>query len=189
METPLEIAFHDVEPSSEIESEIREHVARLERRFERLTGCRVSVELQHRQHRTGNLYEVHVELRVPGGELAVTREPHRADKKYARPDLHQALRDAFRAAERRLVAHKRKLNREVKPHPEAFVGQVVELHPEADHGFILTHEGTQLYFHRNSLLQGEFDRLQQGDKVRFIQTDGDTGPTAGKVWAPVGEPA
>jgi cold shock CspA family protein len=76
----------------------------------------------------------------------------------------------------------------VKVHAEAFAGQVSQLDPNEDHGFILTHKGGQLYFHRNSLIHRDFDRLQVGDKVHFVETDGDTGPTASKVWRVEGEP-
>ena len=187
METPLEIAFHNMPSSPEIEAEIREQVGRLERRFGRLVACRVSVELLHRQHQTGNVYDVHITMRVPKGELAVSREPHRAKEKYADPDIHVSLRDAFKAAERQLTEYKRKLKGEVKVHEDAFAGQVAQLYPAEDHGFILTHEGTQLYFHRNSLISGDFKRLQVGDRVHFVETVGDTGPIASKVW-PAGEP-
>jgi cold shock CspA family protein/ribosome-associated translation inhibitor RaiA len=187
METPLEIAFHNMPSSPDIEAEIRRQVGKLERRFGRLTACRVSVELLHRQHQTGNLYEVHITMRVPKGELAVSREPHRAKEKYADPDIHVSLREAFKAAARRLTEYKRKLKGEGKPHEEAFAGQIVQISPTEDHGFILTHEGTQLYFHRNSLIKGDFDRLQRGERVHFVESDGDTGPIASKVW-PAGEP-
>jgi cold shock CspA family protein/ribosome-associated translation inhibitor RaiA len=188
MDTPLEIAFHNTPSSPQVEAEIREHVAKLERRFGRLVGCRVAVELLHRQHQTGNVYDVHITMRVPRGELVVSREPHRAKEKYAEPDIHVSLRDAFKAAERQLTEYKRKLQGEVKPHEDSFAGQVSQLYPAEDHGFILTHEGTQLYFHRNNLItKGDFDRLRVGDRVHFIETVGDTGPIASKVW-PAGEP-
>ena len=44
MDSPLEIAFHNLQPSPSVEAELRQHVDKLERRFGRLTGCRVSVE-------------------------------------------------------------------------------------------------------------------------------------------------
>jgi cold shock CspA family protein/ribosome-associated translation inhibitor RaiA len=188
METPLEIVFHNTPTSPEVEAEIREHVDKLERRFGRLVGCRVAVELLHRQHQTGNVYDVHITMRVPRGELAVSREPHRPKQKYAQPDIHISLRDAFKAAERQLTEYKRKLKGEVKPHEESFAGQISQLYPAEDHGFILTHEGTQLYFHRNSLIsKGDFDQLRVGERVHFVETVGDTGPIASKVW-PAGEP-
>ncbi len=50
-----------------------------------------------------------------------------------------------------------------------------------DFGFLLTNEGTLLYFHRNSVLNGDFDRLRRGDPVYYVESMGDTGPTAAKV--------
>lgn len=187
MEKPLEIAFHGIPSSPYVEDMIRDHVEKLERRFGRLIGCRVAVELLHRQHRTGNIYDIHVEMKVPGAELVVSREPHRPRDRFAQPDLRVCLHEAFKAAERRLLDYKRRLNGDVKLHEEAFAGQVSQLYPADDHGFILTHEGTQLYFHRNSLTDGDFAELRVGDRVHFIEIDGDTGPMAYKVW-PAGEP-
>ena len=190
MDIPVEIVFHNMPSKPAVETEIRNRIAKLDRLYEHLTGCRVSVEQLHRRHHTGNLYDVHIDLRVPGDELVVTREPHRAREKFADPDsdLGIALRNAFKAAERRLLDYKRRQCGEVKVHAEAFAGQVSQLNPEEDHGFILTHEGSQLYFHRNSLIHHDFDRLKTGDKVQFVETDGDTGPTASKVWRVEGEP-
>ena len=58
---------------------------------------------------------------------------------------------------------------------------VVELTPDADHGFLLTKEGGLLYFHRNAVLIGDFDRLDRGDEVYYVEDLGDTGPIATKV--------
>lgn len=58
--------------------------------------------------------------------------------------------------------------------------------PERDHGFILTNTGSQLYFHRNSLMEGAFDDLAPGQAVHYVEAAGDTGPTAAKVWPVAG---
>ena len=55
------------------------------------------------------------------------------------------------------------------------------------HAFLLTPTGGQLYFHRNSMVNRDFDRLEVGAKVHFIETVGDTGPIASKVWRAEGE--
>ena len=182
MDRPLEIAFHGMEPSQQAEDAIRNHVDKLERRFGRLIGCRVAIELLHRQHKTGNLYDVHIEMQVPGGELVVSRAPHRPLDRYAQPGLYTCLRDAFDIAERRLTEYKRRISGNVKPHEETFAAEVTQLYPKEDHGFIRTHEGTQLYFHRNSLVEGDFTKLRVGDRVQFVEVDGDTGPIAYKIW-------
>jgi cold shock CspA family protein len=46
---------------------------------------------------------------------------------------------------------------------------------------LLTKEGGLLYFHRNSLLSGDFDGLERGDEVSYVEQTGDTGPIASKV--------
>ena len=152
----------------------------------RSARCLVSVEAPHRQHRKGNVFSVHVEMWVPGGHLAVTKEPHRFRERYASPDIYKAMRDAFDVAERKLLDFKRQINGEVKLHEEFFHGQVAVVHADRDHGFVLTNTGTQLYFHRNSLMEGDLEDLQPGQSVHYIETVGDTGPTAAKVW-PMGE--
>ena len=187
MDIPVEIVFHNMSSSPTVEAEIRDRVAKLDKLYEHLVGCRVSVERLHRSHQTGNLYDVHIDMLVPGNELAVTREPHRAKEKYANPDLGVALREAFRTAERRLLDFKRRQHGEVKVHDDFLAAQVSQLYPEEDHGFILT-AGGQLYFHRNSMVNRDFDRLQVGDKVHYIETVGDTGPIATKVWRVEGDP-
>lgn len=108
MERPLDIAFHNLQPSPSVEAMIRQHVDRLARRNHRLIGCRVSVEGLHRQHTTGNIAEVHITLSLPGQELAISREPHKAKQRYVKPSVRTAVRDAFRAAERQLDAQKGK---------------------------------------------------------------------------------
>jgi ribosome-associated translation inhibitor RaiA/cold shock CspA family protein len=182
MEEPLEIVFHNLEPSAALEADIRERFAKLEKRYDRLVACRISVEALHKQHRTGNVYEVHIDMLVPGGELVVSKEPHKAKERYANPDVYTSVRDAFKAAERQLKRFKRQLREDLQPGEPLFQGQVAEVHPEEDWGYLLTKEGALLYFHRNAVLDDSFDDLERGDVVHYIEAMGETGPTAVKVW-------
>ncbi|HSK38337.1 MAG TPA: HPF/RaiA family ribosome-associated protein [Arenibaculum sp.] len=182
MQTPLDIAFHNMPSSPELEAEIRTRVDKLNTLFDRMIGCRVAVEAQHQQHKTGNVYDVHIEMVVPGGELVVSRQPKKAKEKYANPDVRTSVRDAFAAAERRLKDYKDQLRGDVKTHLPQEPGQVAQLYPLEDHGFILTGSGTQLYFHRNSVMDNDFEELKVGDKVDYVETMGDTGPTAVKIY-------
>ena len=182
MDEPLEIAFHNLEPSAAVEAAIRQRFAKLDKRYGRLVACRVSVEALHRQHRTGNLFEVHIDMLVPGAELVVSRQPQKGKERYANPDVYTSIKDAFDAAERRLKRFKRQLREDLQPQAPRFQGQVAEMHPDQDWGYLLTKEGALLYFHRNAVMNGGFDGLKQGDVVHYIETVGDTGPTAVKVW-------
>lgn len=181
MDVPLEIRFHNLQTSEAVEAAIRERALRLEKFYDRITSCRVAVEAPHRQHRKGNIFTVFIDIGVPGGEVVVNREPHRPRERYAAPDIYKAIRDAFDAAERQLVEYKRRQRGETKGHEQLFHGQVSEI-VDSDHGFLVTNTGSSLYFHRNSVLNGEFDRLRPGSAVHYVETVGDTGPIANKVW-------
>lgn len=187
MQIPLEIAFRNVESSNGAEAAIREHVARLERIFDRMTTCRVRVD-QRNQNQSDTIPPVvHIEISVPGHkDIVVAHEPEHLQRKFQAPDLHNAINEAFRIAERRLAKFKDKLTDHgaaAMTHEAAneFRGQVAELTPEEDFGFLMTKEGGLLYFHRNSVLSGDFDRLHRGDEVSYVEAMGDTGPIASKV--------
>lgn len=190
MDRPLEIAFHNISTSESLETLIRDKFARLEKRFPRLIGARVSVEALHRQHRTGNVYECHITLSVPGRDLAVTREPHRAKEEYAHPDVRVSIREAFDTAERMLLEFKDQFRQDTSaPNGSAVAGQVTLIEPGADHGFILTNTGSQLYFHRDSVTNADFADLKPGQPVHYVEEEGDTGPVATKIRIPETKPA
>jgi cold shock CspA family protein/ribosome-associated translation inhibitor RaiA len=185
MERPLEIAFHNMSSSGWVEDLIREYVDKLDQRYGKLIGARVSVEALHRQHQTGNLYECHVTLSVPGRDLAASREPHHARQRYANPDLRTSIRDAFKAAERQLQDHKRQLRDDTTPPSgSALAGQVTQIDPGTDHGFILNSTGSQLYFHRDSVTNARFEELKPGQFVHYVEEEGDAGPMATKIRVP-----
>lgn len=186
MQVPLEIAFHNVDHSDWAEDEIRNHVARLEDIYKRLTSCRVRVDQRANNAQQTIPPVVRIEIALPGRkDIVVAHEPERLQRKYQRPDLHNAINEAFRIAERQLSEYKERLaDRTAAMTHEAaneFFGQVAELLPDRDHGFLMTKEGGLLYFHRNALLTGDFDRLKRGDALTYVEEVGDTGPIATKV--------
>jgi len=186
MQAPIEIAFHNIEQADWAEDAIRDHVARLEQMFDRLTTCRVRVD--QRANNSNNTIPpvVRIELSVPGHrDIVVAHEPDRLQRKFQAPDLHNAINEAFRIAERRLGQFKDQLrDRTAASRHEAaneMLGQIVEITPAEDFGFLLTASGGLLYFHRNSVLTGDFDRLEVGDQIHYVEEMGDTGPIATKV--------
>jgi cold shock CspA family protein len=52
---------------------------------------------------------------------------------------------------------------------------VVRIFREDGYGFIKTLDGEEIYFHRNSVLHDDFDRIEVGTGVRFTATEGDKG--------------
>jgi cold shock CspA family protein/ribosome-associated translation inhibitor RaiA len=188
LQVPLEIAFHHIEGSANAEEEIRNHVADLERLYDRLVSCRVRID-QRAKDLTGTIPPVvRIELGIAGsGDVVVSHEPDHLLRKYQHPDLHKAINEAFRIAERRLLDVKeiRDDREKAAPHDVASqsLGQIAEVTPGQDFGFLMTKEGGLLYFHRNAVLSGDFDHLARGDEVHYNEDIGDTGPIATKVRA------
>lgn len=186
MDIPLQIAFHRAEKSDWAEAEIRARVAKLQNLHDRIVGCRVTVD-QRARNVEGTLPPVvRIEISLPGtAPIVVAYEPDRLQHKYQTPDLGNAINDAFGIAERRLSLLKESRDgRNKGAHHDSqnqFLGQVAQIYPEEDHGFLLTKEGGSLYFHRNAMLQGDFDKLRVGDEVHYVEEVGDTGPLATKV--------
>jgi hypothetical protein len=102
MKTPLQISFHELPPSAALEATARRYAASLEKAFGRVVSCHVAIEAPHRHHHQGRLFRVRLEIGVPGRLIVVGRSP---DEDTAHADAHVALRDAFRAARRRLRDH------------------------------------------------------------------------------------
>jgi ribosome-associated translation inhibitor RaiA len=186
LQVPLEISFHNMESSDWAEQEIRQRAADLESIYDRLVSCRVHVDQRATNSNDTIPPVVHIEMGIPGRkDLVVSHEPDHLQQKFQRPDLHNAINEAFRIAERLLRDYKDKLKDHTKEaRHEADhqnLGQVTELVPDRDCGFLLTKEGGQLYFHRNSLLTGDFDALKLREEVYYVEGVGDTGPIATKV--------
>ena len=165
MQLPLQITFRHMESSDAVTARIRERAGELERFFDRIISCRVVVECRHPRRQQGNLFRVRIDLKVPGREITVGRDPaaHKAHE-----DIYVAIRDAFDAARRVLEDHVRERRGEVKLHAVPDHGRVARLLPEQNCGFILSADGNEIYFHRNSVTNGGFDKLALGDEVRFV---------------------
>jgi len=175
---PLQISFHHMEPSPALATRIRELALRLEKFSGHIIRCHVIVEpLPHHRHQ-GGLYRFHIDLTLPDEEIAI-RHAHPAD--HAHEDPYVALRDAFRAARRKLSDYERKRRGDVRSHTAPARGRICELDAERDCGRIETQEGRQIYFHRNSLVGARFKDLTTGTEVRFAEEAGDMGPQASTV--------
>jgi ribosomal subunit interface protein len=180
MQVPLEISYRDVHKTESIEALIREKAAKLERIDDHINSCRIAVERPQKFQSHGNPYRVRITLRVPPGhELAVHREPSKGD---LHSDLESEVRAAFDAAERQLKELKEKRRSDVKQHPDQQMQATIErLFPEQEYGFLRTLDGRQVFFHRNSVLHNEYDRLEIGTGVRYSEEMGVDGPQASTV--------
>lgn len=196
MKIPLQIRYRGLEPSLMVEEWIREEAEKLETFFGAIVRCRVVLAVPHAHHQKGNLYHVGVTLTVPGGEIVVKREPNLAQRarksetaklkkqlevEVPHRNLRQAIDDAFQAAGRRLQDFARRRRGSVKTHQQPQRARVKKLLPGKDCGFLLTEDGLEVYFHRNSVLDPGFDHLQLGSPVTFFEEQGEKGPQASTV--------
>lgn len=171
MQVPLEISTRLVQLTPALEDDLRKRAARLERYYDRITSCRIAVERPSNHHNEGGPYRVRLDITVPGSELVANKEAE---------DLNAAIRDAFQAAERQVEAFSQRRRGDVKTPVGPPTGRVVRIFQEDGFGFIGDSDGREIYFHRNSVLEG-FESLQVGSEVRFAEEQGIEGPQASTV--------
>ncbi len=174
MQRPLQITSRDFPLTEAIEAQIRQRAEALESYWDRITGCHVVIEAPAvRHHRKGGPFNVRIDLKVPGSELSVNRQNA--------VDLAIAVRDAFDAARRQMEDRLRELRHDVKAHEAPPTARIARLFPREGFGFLETADGREIYFHRNSLVGGNFDRLKPGVEVRYAEEMGESGPQASTV--------
>jgi cold shock CspA family protein/ribosome-associated translation inhibitor RaiA len=179
MQTQPELQFQGLTATPAMRDAIDRHVTDLEQRWGRITACRVVLKAPSQRHRNGGLYEVHVRLALPDGrEVNVERTPP-ADERHADPTF--AIDDAFKHARRQLQDQVRRAQGQVKHRMGPAAGTVARLDPSGEFGFIESADGQEIYFHRNSVLDGGFGRLQAGSRVTYAEEPGEKGTQASTV--------
>jgi cold shock CspA family protein len=142
-------------------------------------SCRVVVDQPHEKHRTGNYYEVRIDLKAKGAEIVSRRE---SAEHIEYKNIHTALRDAFDSVRRQLEDYVRTRRGDVKePHrlPHA---RVKFVSPSEGYGFLKTLDGREIYFHRNSVMAPGFENLEPDTEVAFAEEEGEKGPQASTVY-------
>jgi len=94
MQIPLQITVRHMARSDALDARIRDQAAKLEEFHPNLISCRVTVEGIDRHQTQGRQFQVRVDARVPGREIAASRDQNE--------DVYVALRDAFAAMARQL---------------------------------------------------------------------------------------
>jgi len=175
MQLQTQIVFRDMPPSDAIEAALRAKAAKLDRFYDRIMSCRVTVGTIRKHKRQGKLYNIRVDVTVPGSEIVVNRDNAE--------DIYVAIRDAFDHADRRLEEYARRQRGDVKTHEPESRGRIVRLFGEDGYGFIEKADGTEFYFHRYNVVHPEFDALEVGDEVAFMEEAGGEGLQANRVSA------
>lgn len=180
MQLPLEITFRGLSKDDHTESLIREQIAKLEQVCDYISSCQIVVEKTQQHQRSGNPYQILIDIRVPPGhELVVKQGDEEQDMHKELPTI---IREAFSAARRQLKELVEKQRKRTKTHPAQEMAAVVsKLYPDEGYGFLRTVDGREIYFHQNSVVHEEFERLEIGTGVRYVEQEGQEGPQASTV--------
>ncbi len=116
MPVPLQITFRNLTPSTAVRQRIEEHAEKLERLHPRIVSCKVVVGSPHRHQQKGRLFDISIDLKVPGREIVVNRD---SSEQQAHRDVYVAIHDAFDVLERQLEEAARRRRGEVKTHEAA----------------------------------------------------------------------
>lgn len=189
MKVPPEITYRNVEKTNAIDTLVHEKIAKLENVCDHISSCHIAIEKIHDRPRSGSPYRVRIDLTVPPGhELVAERNP--AESTQYEP-LDAVIRDAFNAARQQLVklnqrqhesdAYGGKLRAHNQEEAQETTALVTKLFKDRGYGFLKTLDGQEIYFHRNSVIHHDFERLEIGTAVHFSFVEGEEGPQASTV--------
>lgn len=108
MTASLQITLRNISHSGALDACIRERADQLDKFYPNIISLQVVVEIPHKHHRQGNLFNVRLEIKVPGEVIVLTRD--------LREDVYVALRDVFDTASRKLVDYGRRQRGAFKAH-------------------------------------------------------------------------
>jgi len=157
---PIQITVRDIENTPALEAAIRKRAEKLERFYDRISSCRIVIELPQKHKHQGKIYNVRIDITVPGKEIVVTHKRHE--------DIYVAIRDAFDALVRQLDEHSGKRKGRVKTHSDVMHGHVVRIIANEGYGFIDGVDGNEYYFSMTNVSYPSFDQLHIGDAVEYI---------------------
>ncbi|MBA3014487.1 MAG: HPF/RaiA family ribosome-associated protein [Proteobacteria bacterium] len=172
----LQVEGRNVEIRKSWQEKIDEEKARLDRHHPGLVhNLRVTV-LGTASHKEGG-YELQVVASVPNDTVVVKRKGE---------NIKAVLGDAFDTLGLQLKELQRKRRQTVKVGDSAqesgiIEGVVKKLVPHESYGFITALDGREVYFHENALKDLKMDQMNEGDIVKFGESDGDKGPCASWV--------
>lgn len=94
MTYPIQVTFQQMDRSEALETSLRERAEKLAHFHPGINSCHVMVEPEGRHQHNGRRYNVRLDIKVKGKQIAITR--------HADEDAFVAGREAFDAARRAL---------------------------------------------------------------------------------------
>ena len=148
MEIPLDLTVRDMDNNDAIRTKIEQKTQKLATFYEHIEFCKVVVDIPQKHKHQGKLYNIHLELAVPGKKLIANQHPNE--------DLYVAIRDTYAALTRQLEEYVRRQRGDVKFHQEGRVfGKVAQVFPDAGYGFIKSGDDREFFFQRGNMVSAE----------------------------------
>jgi ribosomal subunit interface protein len=100
MQVPLDISFHNMEPSEALRAEVEREARRLEKFHDRITSCHVTVDAPRTRHRKGDLFEVGIRVAMPQHKDIIVNKTHGDAPEHEHASV--AIKEAFARAQRQI---------------------------------------------------------------------------------------
>lgn len=180
MNVPIQVVFRNMDRSDALEQQILEKTEKLDKVYERIISCRVTLEIPHKHHSKGNQHEVTIDIAVPEKKIVVSRSASGSNG--SKDVALGAFNEALDVAKRQLEDYARKRKGHVKIHEQPQpTAKITRLFVDEGYGFLETIDGREIYFHSNSVVNDKFDKLQVGTEVTYVEQQGVDGPQASTV--------
>ncbi len=174
MQISPQITIKDIPHSAALQARIIQKINKLNSHFPRIMTCRVVVEIPQKHQHQGKLFNVRIDITLPGEEFPITKNVNE--------DVYVAIRDAFGDADRRLEEFTNKIHGEGRANHVKIPlrGTVDRIFSNLGYGFIEALDGHDVYFH-HSVVKPAFKHLTVGTPVHFLEEMGEKGPQASRV--------
>ena len=180
MQIPLTITFRNMQKSEEIETLIHEKVLELEQICSSIIRCRVCIEKVREFQKSGNPYRIRIELKAPQDiDIVVQRKPSGLT---IYDPLSTGIRNAFLIVRRKVIESFERKREIIKISQRMESGAVVaRLFKESGYGFLRTVSGREIYFNRDAVPRNDFEKMEIGIGVWYVERESEKGPWASIV--------
>lgn len=119
MEQKIDINWHNLEPSSTVEADIRKRFTKLHSYADDITKARISLDQPHHPSRKPHSFHVMLELHIPGTPIIAHQPPTGHGPVDEALDIYLLIHRVFDAAQRQLLDHNRLKQGRAKQHAAA----------------------------------------------------------------------
>ena len=119
MTTIIDIRWHNLEPSTAVESEIKKRFAKLLDYADDITTARISINQPHHPSRKPHAFQVLLEVHIPG-TIVISQQPATTQGPLQETlDIYLLIHHAFDAVRRQVLDHNRLQQGRSKQHAAA----------------------------------------------------------------------